>query len=372
MTKFLKWYREVGLPAALLASLIIGAGIFALPFVFYRAGFVLGLVYLAVFASAFVVVHKMYADVIHGTSGRHRFVGYAKIYFGKLGFAGATLTTVIGFTLTLVAYIALAKDFIELIAPGLGETYATYSFWMMGSTALIFSLKRLEKMEVLILFAMGLIILTLFVSGILFGKVSNITPVDFTSVFIPYGIILFSLSGRAAISSIVDYFDSKKYSKKQLMRSIALGTIGPAVVYFLFVLAVLFLSGSGVSEDSLSGLSSAPPLLTFFIGTLGVLALLTSYFFLSIEVGDILKYDFKLKKPLPALIVIATPMLLYVSGLRDFIWLVALIGGVFLALENIITISMYSKINGWRLVAKTLVGIFVIGALAEIFYVVYR
>ena len=53
MIKFSQWYKEIGLPAGLLSSLIIGAGIFALPYVFYRAGFLVGLFYLVIFSIVF-------------------------------------------------------------------------------------------------------------------------------------------------------------------------------------------------------------------------------------------------------------------------------------------------------------------------------
>jgi len=320
---------------------------------------------LAVFALVFVVVHRMYADVIESTEGRHRFVGYAKIYFKKWGFVTSIFTTAIGFTLTLVAYIALAGDFIRLIVPGLPGGYAPYVFWAIGSLAVVLSLKRLANLEFSITAAIGLIVLALFVAGIFFGDAPNIQRVDFSKAFLPYGVVLFALAGRAAISSIVDYYENKKLSKEKMIRSISLGTIAPAVIYLFFVLAVLFLSGDGVSPDSLSGLSSAPYPLLFLAGILGVFALLTSYFFLSIEVGDIFRYDFKFNKFLAIAAVIILPIWLYSAGFSNFIWLIALVGGVFLAMDSIMTIAMYSKIKGWKLSAIILVVLFAAGAVFE-------
>ena len=141
MTKFSRWYKEIILPAGLLASVIIGAGIFALPFVFHQAGFLTGLFYLAAFTLVFTVVHRMYAEVIERTEGRHRFVGYAKIYFKRFGFITTIATTAIGFILTLVAYISLAGDFVLLIVPSVGD-FSPYAFWLVASLAFVASLKR--------------------------------------------------------------------------------------------------------------------------------------------------------------------------------------------------------------------------------------
>jgi len=358
-TKLSQWYKEIILPAGLLSSVIIGAGIFALPFVFNEAGFLVGLFYLALFTVVFVIVHKMYAEVIENTKGKHRFVGYAKIYFKKWGFLTTTVTTAIGFTLTLVVYIALAGDFIRLVAPTLGEI-GPYVFWAVTSLAVILSLRRLANLEFGITLAMGLIVATLFFAGVFYGD-RNIPPVNLSNLFAPYGVILFALSGRAAISAIHDYYDRNKISKAKLKKSISLGTIIPAIVYVLFVVAVLFLSGESVSEEALSRLTNIPYALLFLLGSLGIFALWTSYFFLAVEVRDIFRYDFKLNRTLALFAVVAIPIWLYAAGIRNFIGLVGVVGGVFLAIDSIMTISMYSKIKGWKFLARALVAIFAVG-----------
>ena len=366
MTKFSQWYKEIGLPAGLLSSLIIGAGIFALPYVFYRAGLWAGLFYLIVFTVVFVAVHKMYARVIENTHGKHRFVGYAEIYLGKPGFVTAIFTTAVGFTLTLVAYISLASEFIRLVIPGIGNLYAPYVFWAIGSLSVVLSLKRIANLEIAITVAMGLIVGVLFFAGLFYGKATTIPQINPSNLLIPYGVVLFAMSGRAAISSLVDYYEKRKISNKKLMHSISLGTVVPAIIYVLFVFAVLFLTGNGISEDAISGLSHAPHQLLLLIGVLGILALLTSYFFLATEVKDIFRYDFKLNRFLALFAVVVLPMWLYVSGLRNFIWLVGVIGGVFLAMDSMMTIVIYSKIKGWRLSSKILISLFVIGGIFEI------
>jgi len=363
VTKFSQWYKEIVLPAGLLASFIIGAGIFALPYVFYQAGFLVGLFYLVLFTAVFVTVHRMYGYVIENTQGKHRFVGYARIHLGRWGFITSIFTTAIGFTLVLTAYIALASEFLSLIFPGYYNIYGPFIFWGVGSLAIILSLKRLANFEFSIALAMGVIVIALFIAGFIYGDGVNISTVNLSSAFLPYGIILFALAGRAAISTISDYYERKKISKDKMNRAVTLGTIAPAFIYLLFIIAVLALSGDGVSPDGLSGLVNAPYPLLFLAVSLGIFALWTSYFFLGVAVRDIFRYDLKLHL-LPAIIaVVFLPIGLYLAGLTNFLFLMGIIGGVFLAMDSIMTISMYSKIKGWRFSARILVLLFVVGAI---------
>jgi amino acid permease len=365
VTKFSRWYKEIILPAGLLASLIIGAGIFALPFVFKQAGILVGLLYLIVFAAIFTAIHLMYAGIIENTPGKHRFPGYANVYFGRKGFWAGFLTTTIGYLLVLTVYIALVGSFIKLVAPSLGETISPIIFWLIGSTTIILSLRRLTGFGFIATTAIGTIILYLFIIG-LFKTGSSLTPLINTSaLFVPYGVVLFSLSGRAAISSIFEYFKNNKLSKNTIKKSIVLGTLIPAIIYFLFVISIIRLSGGDVSPDALSGLSGVSSFLLVLMGLLGILAIWTSYFLLGIEVKNTLHYDVRLSWALATLIVVFLPVLFYLLGLTNFIKLIDVIGAVFLASESAMVVAMYSKMRKWNIIRALIVFMFIVGGLYE-------
>src|SRR3989338_8519827 len=93
MARFL---RELILPAGMLSALIIGAGVFSLPYLFYKTGVGIGFIYLALFSVILSAIHLMYGEVVKQTKGDHRFLGYAKIYLGNLGFYTSFATAVIG------------------------------------------------------------------------------------------------------------------------------------------------------------------------------------------------------------------------------------------------------------------------------------
>ena len=86
MKQVINWYQNFFLPVAILADLVIGAGVFTLPYVFVKSGFLIGVIYLVVFGIVALVIHLMYAEVVIKTKARHRLIGYANIYLGKFGF----------------------------------------------------------------------------------------------------------------------------------------------------------------------------------------------------------------------------------------------------------------------------------------------
>lgn len=339
---------------------------FAVPFAFARAGFVVGAGYLIVFTLVFALVHRMYAEIVIGTPGKHRFVGYAEIYLGGAGRWASMCTTAIGLTLVLTVYMALASVFTPLIFPGISVGLAAYLFWAAGSVAILASLGRLANAEFVATGAIVFIVLYLFVLGLPSGAGVPIPLLETSDILLPYGIVLFALSGRAAISSLFEYARKASVPSSRMFRAISLGTGTPAILYLIFAFAVFWLSKGNVSPDALTGLRALPYSTLALLGALGLFALFTSYFLLGLEVRDILRFDFRFHRGVALLAVLATPAALYALGLRNFIELVGVVGGVFLAAESAMVALMHSQLKGWSVYTLLLILIFIGGALYEL------
>lgn len=342
---------------------------FALPFVFYETGFLTGVLYLIIFSIVFATVHFMYSEVILHTESEHRFIGYAEIYLGKFGKWTAVLTTFLGLIITLAIYIILSASFIKLIIPDLSPFTAGISFWLLGSIVIVLSLHRLANFEFLVTLAIIAIILILFVLGLgHIGIELPLAPKNFSlpTFILPYGIVLFSLGGRAAISSVREYFKKNNIDVKNLGKATIFGSVAPAVIYVFFVLAITWLSPGGVSEDAVSGVMFVAPIILCLIGILGFFALWTSYFFLGLEVRDILRYDFKISLPIALVMVVSFPLLIYFSDSQNFIWFMSIVGGIFLAAESIIVVLMRRKIKPINWWGYFIIIVFVLGAVYEV------
>lgn len=368
MTRFSRWYKNIIIPAGLQSALIIGAGMFSLPFVFEKAGWLLGFFYLTVFALVFIIVHLMYAAVIRHTVEDHRFVGYAKIYLGQTGFWLSVLVTIFALILVLTIYLILSVSFIKLILPSLDPFFGVVVFWLAGTTAVLLGIKRLAGAEFWIAFGMIVLVVVIFAGAVGFTdfQLGTVSGLNWPFWFLPFGPVLFSLAGRSAISSIREYFQTHQLDEKNIGPAVVLGTAAPAVIYALFVFGVLGFSAGAVSPDAVSGMVAAPAAIIKAIGFLGILSLLTSYIFLGMELNGIFRLDFQLPKIGAALLVALAPIGLYLLGVTDFIKTVSIAGGVFASLENVMVILMYQKIKGRAALVYLLLPVFFLGALYEI------
>ena len=114
----------------------------------------------------------------------------------------------------------------------------------------------------------------------------------------------------------------------------------------MFVFGIIGLS-SQVSQDAISGISSEVRSgLLFAIGILGALSLWSSYLVIGVDVKQILQYDLRFSSHTRSLAVIGIPFAIYFLSNQNFLGLVGIAGGFFLALEGIFIILMWRKSRG--------------------------
>lgn len=329
----------------------------------------MGLFYLAIFTALLSTTHYLYSEVIRLTPDKHRFLGYAKIYLGKRGWTTAIFTTAVGILLSLTIFLILSSSFINLIFPSFPPFYASLIFWGLASMPLLFKVERLAMLESLAVGAIIVIAIIIFVIGIVhpIQPLSSIPLIGgWEFLFLPYGAIIFSMAGRSAISSLMEYSADEGIDTKTIKKAIILGTVIPAIVYVLFVFGIMSLSRV-VSSDAVSGLVYLPQPFLALLGILGVFSLWASFTTVSREIQGIFMYDFKTSHNISILVVVLVPLILFCLGLRDFILLVGIMGGIFLALEHTMVTLIWRKLTGrkplWSYLA---IALLVIGALYEV------
>ncbi|OGY65109.1 MAG: hypothetical protein A3E64_01475 [Candidatus Harrisonbacteria bacterium RIFCSPHIGHO2_12_FULL_48_16] len=329
--------KDFILSANLLAGTIIGAGVFSLPYVFKIAGVATGLFYLLLATVAYIAIYRMYAQVISLTPSEHRLSGYIKIYLGNTAWWISILMTIVGAILVLTVYLILSQSFGNLITPfGSGEDKMVI-FWLLGSTAIFLSLRRIALLEMMINIGMVAIIAIIFFLGLM--KPDNLLSVNFGvhwgSFLLPLAPVLFSLSGRVAIPAMTKF--------GSLRAAINWGTIVPAVLFAAFVLSILALSPV-VTEDAVTGLVGyVHPSILIVVGIFGMFSILSSYVTIGYDVYKSLGLDLGFPRFAQYALVVFGPLVAYFAGLNSFIGLVSLIGGIFLGLEGIFIVLMWLK-----------------------------
>jgi len=120
-------------PAGILASLIVGAGMFSLPHVFVRTGIIYGFIALLFFTWVSISLNARYAKIIDQNGTNNRFAGYAKKYLGQRGYVSALVFALGGIVFALTVYIAIATSFFSLIFPSFPGVIGALAFWVIGT-----------------------------------------------------------------------------------------------------------------------------------------------------------------------------------------------------------------------------------------------
>ena len=184
---------------------IIGVGLFGLPYVTAKVGFLPMIFYFLVLGAVMTLIHLIYGEIVLRTPGKHRLPGYNRLYLkSPLLEALSYLSTIVGLTGALLAYLVVGGEFLtNLLQPYLGGSPLLYSsvFFSLGFLMIYFGSGPVSKTE---FFSLGIFF---FVQAVLLAKaLPYLEPNHFTTAqlnpsnfFLPYGVILFSLAGTSVI-----------------------------------------------------------------------------------------------------------------------------------------------------------------------------
>ena len=352
-------------PAIILTATTIGAGMFGLPYVFYKSGFLIGLFYLFVFGILMIVIHYLYGEVILKSNENSLLEIIQKKLNPKFYFL-AFLSIVVGLIFTLLVYLILSGQFLNIIFPNISFNLAVFIFWVFASVSLIFE-KFLNRFEVLGTIFMAFIILFIFIQSGANFSIKNISAYNLESLFLPFGVVLFSLAGWTAVLPMLKYNNYKNN-----LKSFILGTALVVLLYLLFVFGILN-STQNITPDALSGLNW-PYFKLALIASLGLFAIWTSYLPIGLEI----KKSFEKHLPLwlNILIVIFAPIVLFILGFQSFLKAISLAGGVFLALQYLFILILERKLLDLHLTFKILIRIleiiFILACVYEIYFNVLK
>ncbi|OGZ39784.1 MAG: hypothetical protein A3I20_00800, partial [Candidatus Portnoybacteria bacterium RIFCSPLOWO2_02_FULL_40_15] len=325
-----------------LVGTIIGVGLFSLPYTASKAGFWVILFYFIILGAVVILVNLLYGEVTLRTQGLHRLPGYAQKYLGLRGKKAAFLSNSLGLYGALLAYLIVGGQFLfSLLGPIFGGSNLIYTlvFFSLGALLVYFGIKSIAQTEFFLLILFFAVLFFIFYRGFSFIQIENLFVFDKSEFFLPYGPVLFSLAGMALVPEVKEML---KDNPKQLKKLIPLAIFIPALIYLFFVILILGLTGQNTSIEAISGLKDffndgIVNLALFF----GVLTTFTSFITLGLTLKKVFWYDLKVKKNLAWLLACFVPLALFFSGLKSFIAVISLTGGVMLGLDAIIIILIY-------------------------------
>src|SRR6266481_1956106 len=321
--------------ALVMAAATVGDGVFALPYVFLKSGWALGLAYFALLGAFVAFVHVIYFKTLERVDEKERLLGLTKKYFGARGFWVGFLIIVIGLLLSLVAILILGAKFLELLFPVIPPLAAIIIFWFIFALPLLLADGRVIGLELVGIVCTAAIIVFVFAAAWPGAGFGSAPPVRLTYAFLPFGVILFSLAGWTGVEPA--YEIAKREGKSAPVAGVVLGTIFALILYVFFVTGIL---GSSfiVSPDTLSGLVSWPLWERTVFALLGFVSVWTISMPISREIRNSLDRDLRWNPLVTKFLILFAPLLVLLAGFNNFLLVVGFVGGLFLSLQYVLII----------------------------------
>jgi len=206
-------------------------------------------------------------------------------------------------------------------------------FFVVSAGVVLKGSYTVGKQELFFSLPLLLLIVALFVKAVAspFFSFDSLSGFNLSGIIAPYGITLFALAGFSVIPTvrlILKPIEAKGY-QINYPAIIFLGTLIPALLYALFIIAVVGVSGESTTPDALSGLRYAlGDGVVFFGALLGLLAIYTSFIATGDELKNTFINDYRVSPLVAVLLTFMPPLLFYIFRIRDFIFVANVVGSL--------------------------------------------
>ncbi|MDD5750634.1 MAG: aromatic amino acid transport family protein [Candidatus Pacebacteria bacterium] len=329
------------LAGASLAGTIIGAGVFAIPYVFSQSGVIPCLIYFIILTPLIILLHLFFGEITLRTREEQRLVGYVGRYLGKKAKALAAFSIIAGTIGSLLVYIILSGDFLSIIFPhSLSSVQMSILVWGVLSFLVFLGTSSIALVELMMGGLFILIIAIIFLFCLPLFETFNLTLFNANKIFLPFGVLMFSLIGWSVIGEAEDILTEKKKLKTVITAVISFC----AVFYFFFGLIISGVSGQATSSEAMKGLV---PFLGYKVTVLGALfgflAVSTSFLTLANYLRNTFAYDYRMGHKRSFALACFAPLILFLTGFRDFIAVISVLGTVIGLIEGVALIFTYKK-----------------------------
>lgn len=337
---------------ATLIGTIVGAGILGIPYVISKAGFLYGLLLIAVIGAAFLFLNLFAGEVILRTKKQHQLTGYAEKYLGKTGKNFMLFAMLINIYGALTAYLIGEGKTLQTIF-GAGQPWMyTLIFFAIASFIIFRGIKATGRSELILISLLFLVVVIIGIFSFKQINLQNFSAFNPAFFFLPYGVVLFALMGTPAIPELQEVLKKEKHKMKKV---IIIGSLIPVLLYLIFATVIVGVIGAAnfeilapnerIATVALSIYSNQ--ILGLFANFLAVLAMFTSFLTLGLALVQVYEYDYKVPHYWALLFTLSLPLVIVSFNITSFVTVLGLTGVIAGGLDGILIILMF-----WR--AKTL------------------
>jgi len=336
-----KYDKSFWLAVFSLVGTTIGAGIFSLPYVFNKAGFLLGLLEFIILVLVILLIQQMLGEITLRTADRKRLIGLTFSYLNGIWKNLMAVCVVLSGVGTLLIYIVFGGRFFAFIT-GQNIFWSSIVFFVFWFLAVLARPKTFGKAEFYISSVVILIIILISLFNLKYINLNNFFGFEPQNFLLPYGVILFAMVGYTVIPKMEDLLSHEKH---KLKKAITCGTLIPAFIYLIFVFIILGVSGGLTSSEAIFGFSQAlnSGLILFLGSILGLLAVAEAALSYGVYFMETLWYDLRLNKKLAWLITGFAPLILFILGARNIIPIISIVGALFFGFQAVVILMLHKK-----------------------------
>ena len=331
--------------ACIITGYGIGGGVMAMPYLAQRNGCLMSLLILAAAFLASFILHVMIAELAVKSGGGSQIIEVFSRYLfqGKykkvLTLAFFVIMALVLFT-NLAAYISGAAEIISELL-GISLWLSRLLFYAAAASVVLFGLKAVGVSEKL---AVGVIFLLV---GLLacFSMLHIQNPLPVQAGSITEGLAYFGMGMFAfsAFFSVPQAVSGLGGDGKKVRKAVFLGLLNNFILITVITVCAL-LSSAQVTEVAMIGWSKGIGSWAEMVGSLfTILAMLTTYWSISLALADIVEEQLKLSRRLCWVIATLPSLALTFAGLGGFMEFMRLAGGLIAILIALLVVPAFRK-----------------------------
>lgn len=343
--------------ACIITGYGIGAGVLSMPYMAARNGVIVSTLILVASLAISYILHLMIAEIAlkEGNGGqiitclnRFLFRGKWKTILSVLFFVLMGLILIFN----LAAYIAGAEDVVVSLIP-IPHLAAKLLFYLVAAVIVLMGLKAVgvsEKLAVSCIFA--LIAVLAVASFMNIRNPLSMTPGKWNEGLAYYGMAMFALSAFFSVPQVVEGLEG---NEKEINRAVFLGLFNTFLMIFVISICAL-LSSTEITEVAMVGWSAGIGLWAQIVsGLFTILAMLTTYWSLSLALGGIVEDMLHPGTRISWLIATLPSLLLVLFGVDGFMELMRTAGGLIAIVIAVMVVPTYHNAKR-EIPEKSLIG----------------
>ena len=326
---------SIGDAVFMITGMTIGAGILGIPYVVAQTWLIIGLSYILVLGLVMLSLNLLLGEIAVRTNESLQIPGLVGKYLGKWPKILINVMIVFGSFGALLAYIIGEGQSLSALFGGDPVVWSVI-FWGIASAVVWKGLQAVKTVEKLLsIMVMSIIVCISFY----ILKDFDTTHWAYTNVskfFVPYGVILFALNGTPAI---IEAHALLPKDNRSFKKALIIGSVIPIVIYLLFAIAVVGATGLGTTEVATIGLGQKFGTGVLIFGNIfAILAMSAGFIGSGTALRQNFVWDNKMNPFLAELAVVSIPLLLFILGLRQFISILSVAGGLVIGTEALLLV----------------------------------